>query len=142
MVARRRRAQSLTEFALTVPLFLALLLLSFEAGRLMFTWGLLLEASREATRTATLPSSTSTTPIVNAALNLGAWTGLQAANVSVTQNGSTVSGAFSKQRGDQMAVTISYTYTVFIARPEGPVWPGLAFTSLPITLRTQMRAEG
>jgi Flp pilus assembly protein TadG len=132
----------LTEFALTVPLFLALILLSFEAARLMCTWGVLLEASREATRTAVLSSSTSSTPIVNTALNLSAWTGVKAADVSVSQNGTPVTGNFTKQRGDQMAVTIHYTYSVFIARYVSATWPGLAFAALPLTLRTQMRAEG
>jgi Flp pilus assembly protein TadG len=139
---RRHRAQSLTEFALTVPMFVALMLVTFEAGRLMFTWSVLLEATREATRTAVLSSSTNTTPIVNSALNLGASMGIRAADVTVWQNGSQVSGTFSRQRGDQMAVSIAYSYTVFIARYVGVTWPGLSFLSLPFTLRTQMRAEG
>jgi Flp pilus assembly protein TadG len=132
----------MVEFALTVPMFVALLLLTFEGGRLMFTWGVLLEASREATRTAILPTTTTTTPVVTAAVNLGGLTGVRSTDVTVARNGSTVSGTFSKQRGDSMSVTITYTYTVFIARYAGPTWPGLGFVSLPITLRTHMRAEG
>lgn len=123
-------------------MFLALMLVTFEAGRLMFTWSVLLEASREATRTAVLSSSTSTAPIVTSALKLAASTGARAADVTVWQNGSAVSGTFARQRGDQMAVSITYSYTVFIARYIGVTWPGLAFASLPLTLRTQMRSEG
>jgi hypothetical protein len=60
----------------------------------------------------------------------------------VSRNGTTVSGSFSKQRGDTMTVTINFTYTVFIAQGLGSNAPGLPFASLPITVRTQMRAEG
>ena len=137
-----KRGQALTEFALAVPISCALMLLTFEAGRLLITWDYLIEGSREATRTAVLPSTTSTTPVVNAALNLTAWAGVTAPNVTVSKSGSAVSGAFTKQRGDVMAVSIAYTYTVFIARDFGPLWPGLPFASLPITVHTQMRAEG
>jgi Flp pilus assembly protein TadG len=137
-----RKGQALTEFALVMPLFFALLLLTFEGGRLYFTWACLTEASREGARTAVLASTTSTTPVVNTALDLTAWTGVTSANVAVSRNGTAVSGAFSKQRGDVMAVTITFTYRVTIALGLGPRWPGLPFTSLPITVRTQMRAEG
>jgi Flp pilus assembly protein TadG len=132
----------MVEFALVAPIFFTLLLLTFEGGRLIFTWSCLTESSRDGARTAILASTTSTTPIVNSALNLSAWSGVTAANVSVTRNGSTVSGSFIKLRGDQMAVTISFTYTVYIAQGFGPNYPGLPFTSLPISARTQMRAEG
>jgi Flp pilus assembly protein TadG len=140
--ARQTRGQALAEFALVVPVFFSFLLLTFEGGRLLFTWSCLTEATREGARTAVLASTTSTTPIVNSTLNLSAWTGVTSANVSVTRNGSTVSGSFSKQRGDVVAVTINFTYTVTIAQGFGPTWPGLPFMSLPITVRTQMRAEG
>jgi hypothetical protein len=53
-----------------------------------------------------------------------------------------VTGSFSKQRGDAMSVKITYTYAVFIAQGLGPAWPGVPFASLPITIQTQMRAEG
>ena len=140
--AGRHGGQALAEFALVVPVFFALLLLTFEGGRLLFTWSCLTEASREGARTAVLASTTSTTSIVNTTLDLSAWSGVTAANISVSRNGSAVSGPFSKQRGDQVAVTINFTYTVFIAQSLGPNWPGLPFTSLPMKVRTQMRAEG
>ena len=132
---RRPRGQALTEFALVVPIFLTFLLLTFEAGRLVFTWSCLTEGSREAARTAVLASTTTTTPIVNAALDVTAWSGVTSSQVTVLHNGSVVSGTFTKQRGDEMAVRISYTYAVTIAH-------ALPFTSLPIVVQTQMRAEG
>jgi Flp pilus assembly protein TadG len=138
----RRLGQALTEFALAAPIFFALVLLTFEGGRLYFTWTCVTEASREGARTAILGSTTSTTPIVNAALGLTSWTGVTSANVAVARNGSKVSGSFTKQRGDVMTVTINFTYTVTIAQTLGSGWPGLPFASLPITVRTQMRAEG
>jgi Flp pilus assembly protein TadG len=136
------RGQALSEFALAVPIFLVLMLLTFEAGRLVFTWSCLMEGGREGARVAVLGSTTSTTPISNATLNLTGWMGVTASNVSVSRNGSVVTGTFTKQRGDAMSVTISYTYTVFIAQGLGPAWPGLPFASLPMTIHTQMRAEG
>jgi len=138
----RSGGQALTEFALAAPVFFALVLLTLEGGRLYFTWACLTEASREGARTAVLASTTSTTPVVNASLGLTAWTGVTSANVALARNGSTVSGSFSKQRGDLMTVTITFTYTVTIAQPLVANWPGLPFASLPITVRTQMRAEG
>jgi Flp pilus assembly protein TadG len=132
----------LVEFALAVPVFLVLIMLTFEAGRLVFTWSCLMEGGREGARIAVLGSTTSTTPVTNAALNLTSWMGVTANNVSVLRNGSAVTGTFSKQRGDAMSVKITYTYTVYIAQGLGPAWPGLPFASLPITIQTQMRAEG
>jgi Flp pilus assembly protein TadG len=137
-----RRGQALTEFALVMPLFVALLLLTFEAGRLVLTWSCMLEGSREAARTAVLKRTTATAPVVNAALDLTGWSGVTAADVTVSRNGSAVSGTFSKQRGDEIAVSISFTYTVFIAQSLGSALPSLPFVSLPITVQTQMRAEG
>jgi Flp pilus assembly protein TadG len=139
---KHSRAQAITEFALTAPILFALILLTFEGGRLYFTWTCLTEATREGARTAVLASTTTTTPVVNAALNLTAWTGVTPTDISVSRNGSVVSGSFTKQRGDAMAVTITFTYMVTIAQSLGAQWPGLPFTMLPITVRTQMRAEG
>src|SRR5258708_1305864 len=127
---RALRGQALTEFAMVAPIVFALMLLTFEGGRLYFTWACLTEASREGARTAVLASTTSTTPIANAALSLTAWTGVTSANVAVARNGTTVSGAFTKQRGDVMTVTITFTYTVYIAQSESAGWPGLPFTTL------------
>jgi Flp pilus assembly protein TadG len=139
---RRRRGQAITEFALVIPIFFGLVLLTFEAGRLIFTWNCLMEGSREATRTAILPSTTSTAPVVNAALDLTTWTGVTATNIHVSKNGAAVSGSFTKQRGDAMSVSITFTYTILIAQSLGPNWRGIPFTSLPITVQTRMRAEG
>jgi Flp pilus assembly protein TadG len=132
----------MVEFALAVPVFLVLIMLTFEAGRLIFTWSCLMEGGREGARIAVLSSTTSTTPVSNAALNLTSWMGVTSSNVSVLRNGSVVTGSFSKTRGDAMSVKITYTYVVFIAQGMGPAWPGLPFASLPITVKTQMRAEG
>ncbi len=142
MSRHAERSQALTEFALVMPIFLALLLLTFEAGRLMFTWSCLIEGSREGARTAVLAHTTTTSQVVNATLDLTAWTGVTGANVSISRNGSVVSGTFTKQRGDAIAVGIAYTYTVYIAQTLGPGWPGVPFTSLPISVQTRMRAEG
>jgi Flp pilus assembly protein TadG len=140
--ARRGRAQSLVEFALVIPLFLGLTLLTVEAGRLMLVWSLLSEATREAARTAVLPSTTSTAPVVTSALQLTSWFGVTSSNVTVYANGTPVSGAFAKRRGDAVSVSISYTYTLFIVRPLGWQSSGSPFASLSMPVQTVMRAEG
>ena len=127
---------------MVAPIVFALMLLTFEGGRLYFTWACLTEASREGARTAVLASTTSTGTIANAALSLTAWTGVTSANVTVARNGTPVSGAFTKQRGDVMTVTITFTYTVYIAQNNSAGWPGLPFATLPISVHTKMRAEG
>jgi Flp pilus assembly protein TadG len=139
--ARSGRAQSLVEFALVAPLFFGVVLLTLESGRLMIVWSLLAEASREATRTAVLPGTTTTSPVVSSALQLTAWFGTTSADVSVLKNGAPVSGAFSKQRGDTVSVRIVYHYTAVIARPLGQLWPGKP-PAIDIPVQTQMRAEG
>jgi len=139
--AQRGRAQSLVEFALVVPLFLGVVLLTIEAGRLMIVWSLLSEASREATRTAVLPGTTTTAPVVSSALQLTAWFGTTSSDVSVLKNGVSVSGAFAKNRGDTVSVRIVYHYTATIVRPLGAFWPGRPPT-IDIPVQTQMRAEG
>jgi hypothetical protein len=118
------------------------MLLTFEAGRMMFIWALLLESSREAARIAILASSTTTTPIVNSALDLTSWFGVTASNVTVYDNGVPVSGAFTRHRGDAISVNITYTYHVFIAQAIGSDGLQLPFTTLTIPVQTQMRAEG
>jgi Flp pilus assembly protein TadG len=139
---KRSRAQSLVEFALVVPLFLGLTLLTVEAGRLVVVWSLLLEASREATRTAILPATNSSTTIVNNALQLTGWFGTTAAEVTVFKNGTPVTGGFTKQRGDTVSVRIVHTHHIVFVRPLGFAWPGLPFQAVTIPVQTHMRAEG
>jgi Flp pilus assembly protein TadG len=141
-VPRRGRAQSLVEFALVVPLFLGVLLLTVEVGRVMIVWSLLSEASREAARTAVLPGTTTTAPVVTSALQLTSWFGTTAGEVSVMRNGTPLTGTLAKQRGDTIKVRIVHPYIVTIARALGLAWPGPSLASLSIAVETQMRAEG
>jgi Flp pilus assembly protein TadG len=146
--ARRERGQSVVEFAVTLPLLLALFLITFEGGRLVFTWVLLSEASREATRVAVLPGTTQVSTIQQRAVNLATIVGVPTSSVTVTKApvGSTsfsaVSGTFTKSRGETIRISISYTYTVVAAYFIRADWPGLPFTSLPLLVATEMRVEG
>ena len=49
---RRHRGQALVEFALTIPIFLLLLVALFDLGRAVFAWNTLANAAREGARTA------------------------------------------------------------------------------------------
>jgi Flp pilus assembly protein TadG len=141
-VKSRQSAQGIVEFALVIPLFLSLVLLTFEAGRMMYVWAVLNEATREATRTAVLSSSVRTDPIVQSALNLAGTVGVSASDVTIKQNGNPVSGAIVREKGDAMSVSISYRYQVFIAAVMRPDLASLPFTSLQWTIQTTMRSEG
>jgi Flp pilus assembly protein TadG len=130
---RPRLAQSLVEFALVFPIVLTMMLSVIEGGRLIFTWIILAEASREAARTATLHNTTSTATVANRAMDLGNVVGATTSEVSVQLNGVTQSGTFSrtKQRGDIILVQIDHTFTP----------TGVSFADVPITVSTQMPVE-
>src|SRR5439155_6695641 len=108
---RPRRAQALVEFALIFPIVLTMMLSVIEGGRLIFTWMVLAEASREAACTATLHNTTTTAAVANRAMDLGNAVGATTGEVSVQLNGAAQSGTFSpaKQRGDIILVQIDHT---------------------------------
>jgi Flp pilus assembly protein TadG len=135
-------AQSIVEFALVVPVFVGLVLITFEAGRMMYVWSILNEATREATRTAVLSSSVTTTPIVQSALAIAGTVGVTASDVTVQKNGVPVSGGFTRQRGDAMSVQIRYQYRVFIAAVMRSDWPSLPFSIRQFNTQATMRSEG
>lgn len=131
----RNRGQTLVEFALTFPVFILLIFSLIEGGRLMFTWVLLSEASREGARTAVLPNTASTTTISSRVAEIAGFApGFAANNLAVYKNGTAVSGVFAKTRGDTMKVQIDYTFTFL----SGTLLP---FTTRAITTATEMRAE-
>jgi Flp pilus assembly protein TadG len=67
--ARRQRGQSLTEFAMVVPLFLLLLLALVDFSRLLFTYVSLTNGTRELARSVAI-SSTPAATVVGAFNNL------------------------------------------------------------------------
>ena len=137
----KSRGQTLVEFAICMPIFVLLIFSLIEGGRFMFTWVLLSEATREGIRAAVLPSTTSTTTIVNQANGLAKYApGFSTSGVSVYKNGTPVPtdpGTFTKNRGDTMKVQITYTFQFLTGSGLLPF-----ANNYPITTATQMWAEG
>ena len=135
-VPGRRRGQTLVEFALTFPVFILLFFSLVEGGRLMFTWVLLSEATRDGARTAVLPSTTSTTTITTKVNEFAKYApGFSTSSVTVSRNGTEVSGSFTKSRGDTMKVQIVYTFAFLSGNT-------LPFVSREIITYMERRAEG
>ena len=130
-----RRGQALVEFALVLPIMLTLMLSVIEGGRLIFTWVMLAEASREAARTATLPNKICTDVVDKSAMNLGNVVGATTSEVEVQlePSGSTTWGSYSssKQRGDTVSVKIDHPFTL----------TAVPFAVGSITVQTEMWVE-
>ena len=88
---RKEKAQGMAEFALTLPLLLALFFGIIEFGRLLFVFGATTTAAREAARygsaagdaSPSLPYYRDCTGIEDAALRIGGIAGLQRANIEI-----------------------------------------------------------
>jgi Flp pilus assembly protein TadG len=143
MIRTRARAQAIVEFAFVLPVFLLLVFTMIEGARFMMTFALVTDASREGARAATLPSAANVTTVKNTALGRagGFVPGLTASNISVKQNGTTVTGSFTnRQADDEMSVTVTYTFTFLIRGfSDNTSFPLSTFV---MNSTTTMRSEG
>ena len=111
----RGRGQSMVEFALVVPLFILLLVGLFDAGRAIYAFNTIQNASREAVRLAIVNQNEAAIKAegVGAAVGLG----IQAADVSVAvregdfATGGTGTCAASPDIGCVIEVSVRYTFT-------------------------------
>jgi Flp pilus assembly protein TadG len=138
----RRRGQTLVEFAITFPVFVALLFSLIEGGRLMFTWVLLSEATREGARVGILEITTHTDTITSKVNELAKYApGYPRPSITVYRKDSVsgywtqVTGTMTKFRDDEIRVQIDYLFSFL----SGNVLP---FTSRVIATATEMRVEG
>ncbi len=132
---RRRRSggQSLVEFALVVPIFLAVLFGIIDFGWLLYSRVTLINATREGARAAIVmgdnptaidedlnstggPIRAATTGLVNSDLTITV-TCLPAATLSACDY--TAGGGREAATGDSVVVTTSYVYRSFFARVFG-----------------------
>jgi Flp pilus assembly protein TadG len=133
---RRRRGQSLVEFALVLPLFLLILAAIVDFGMALSSTITLSNAAREGARLGTVnPSPTAVEARVRAVANTLDGTRLTVTSTCRTLSGSTwvtCSGA-GWQPGDSMIVQANYEYRL--------IWP-LAFgTAIPLSSSVEMRVE-
>jgi Flp pilus assembly protein TadG len=116
---RRRRGQSLVEFALVAPLFFLLLFGIIEAGRFIFHYELLNSATRDGARYAIVHGAGSADPASEADIQQvvldSAITIVDDGNLDVV-----VTWPLSNERGDPVTVGAEYAYD-----PIMPMFPDI-----------------
>lgn len=119
---RVNRGQSLVEFALVLPLVLGLLMITFDAGRLMFIYSVVSNAAKEGARAGVVISATDDrirAAVTSSTLNLA-----PTVNISPTGN---------RNQGDMLEVTVSYTF-----QPAPYLYTG---PGIPLSGTARMRVE-
>lgn len=108
MKTRRSRGQSVVEFALTLPIFLWLVIGIFDVGRAVVSHSLLANCAREGTRAGAGPATADATIIaaVNSqSLLLGSFPSVDS-SVTITP-----SSQNQRTSGSNLTVSLSYTFT-------------------------------
>ncbi len=104
-----RRAAATVEFAMVAPLLFTLVFSAIDCGRVMMALDVIANASRDGARTGTLPgkANSDVTAAVNAQVSAA---GLSGATTSVTVGGTSADVSTANQ-GDQIAVTVTVSYS-------------------------------
>lgn len=141
---RRQTAQGMLEFALILPLLLVLLMGVIEAGRMLFFYSAALTSSREAVRYGSAagdigdanktPRYEDCSGIMNAAMKLGSFAGVQDANISIKYDNGSPGGyigysCFNTTRPIKLGDRIEVQVTAFYQ----PIVPLIDFPPFPIT---------
>ena len=131
-LCKRSRGQAFVEFALILPLFLFLLLLAVDFGRLLFTYIQLNNVAREATAYAAANPGTddfTLTGIAQREANVQAQRGESAISAAATCVDSTGGALLCKDAGggtgagNRITVSASETFS-FLTPIIGSYWPG------------------
>jgi Flp pilus assembly protein TadG len=138
-----KKAQSMVEFALTIPIFLVMMLGVIEAGRLMYIYTILTAAGREAARygagIASLTSSPST-PLYNdcdgikaAAIRIGSFAGIIPSDIHIyhdtgpdtasTEYCTSTSPTATFGTNDRITVKISMSFSPIVPLVNLPSFP-------------------
>jgi Flp pilus assembly protein TadG len=134
----RRRGQALVEFALVLPVFLALLFGIVDAGRLIFTYNTIANAARTGARVAIVNQSNSGSPTCDTtsataypkgcAISSGINLGLDASDVAVVYRNVADSGACGSP------LTIGCIAAVTVTGHFQPLTPVIGQLIGPVTL--------
>jgi Flp pilus assembly protein TadG len=115
---KRSRGQSLVEFAITLPVFFALVFGVIDGGRLAYTLVTLDSAVQDGARYAALASTASTAAVQNKVVDSAYLLNVSASAVTVqVNNGATTYTA--RTSGDRVTLTTTYNYQPIITSVFG-----------------------
>jgi Flp pilus assembly protein TadG len=149
-VRRSGRGQTLVEFAMVMPIVLAIMLALFDLGRAVYSSNTLAQAARSGTRMAMVNQNE--TNVRDAAIAAAATLGLNSTNVDVCFKTSTSSQTACASSTDNCPQSTRVIGCLAIVRahityaPMTPVisliWPSLSLTSTSITSIEYVCPEG
>jgi Flp pilus assembly protein TadG len=104
----RSRGQSLVEFALTLPIFMMLVLALLEGGIYVYSWTSLGHAVNSAARVGAIRTATMTTVVNTIGANMPPTLSLQSSPAIQVNGGAVPFG--SRTNGERLTVSVSATY--------------------------------
>lgn len=131
-LARTARGQAMVEAAFALPLFLLLVMATFEGGMVVYSYARMTHAAAEGARVGALSSTMSVSEVSTAVVTAAPF--VVAANVQVQVSGSTTSFG-SRKVGDRLTVTVSHAY-----RPVSRFIIG--DTTFNMSVRSEVMCEG
>ena len=134
-VTRRRRsagfAQSLVEFALVTPIFLALLIGVVDSGRLAYEYNKLNHAVQEGGRVAALPGTVNVAAVQSAVTSKAAPMSVSGITVAVNEGGTAYT---SRKTGDKVAVSANHAFVPIVSSVFGT-------GSISLSAKTEISVE-
>jgi Flp pilus assembly protein TadG len=126
-----QRGGTTVEFALVLPVLMAVLFGMLEGGRLIVSRSMLSQAAIRGARVASITSTTTASQVEAAVISTAPLLGLAASNIDVIVNGvTTESAAFgTRAAGSNVGVIVRYTFT-----PKLPV----PFATKSFTARSEV----
>jgi Flp pilus assembly protein TadG len=132
MESPESRGQSILEFALTLPIFLWIVIGIFDVSRGVAAYSLLGNCAREGARAAIFPQTTDSV-IQNAVNSETLFLGNVPGTVTMQI---TPAGQTSRVSGGTITVTLSYNYS-----PATPILSNLVGNSIALTAQSTMAIE-
>jgi Flp pilus assembly protein TadG len=113
---RRQRGAYAVEFALVIPILMALLFAAIDGGRFVVTRCMLNYAVIVGSRMASMPQTPAQLNVQNAVVAAAPFLGLTTAAVTVTikDSGGTTKGFITRAAGDTATVSATYNYHAFV----------------------------
>jgi Flp pilus assembly protein TadG len=103
-----------------LPLVVAVMFGAIEAGRMVVSRAMLSYASINGVRTAAVSGTASLSDVQNTVISSAPMLALTASNITVSIDGATTSSAFlARTAGDDVSVTVTYTFQPMVSLPAG-----------------------